>query len=349
MNYVIVVLVSILQRVYLQVNVGDDCTVTLDNSPGKCVQLAQCPSAISALQAGTYPQQCGFVGIEPIICCSTSSGLTLGISDQNCMSYSTFVPEFEVLSVVGGTLTLAREFPHMASLGYSRGDEKLWRCGGSLISDQFVLTAAHCLQSQEFGYVSWVRLGEQNLPAQSDAGFPNDYQIIERIAHPQYRAPSVYNDVALVKLDRTVRFTVFVKPACLYTNPDIAPDTTLIATGWGLTMFAGNSSEQLQKVDLDIFSEQECNETYSNMAGTRKLVSGILGDTQVCAGGRTIEKDTCQGDSGGPLQVYLNDNRLYSIVGITSFGKACGLANIPGVYSRVSYFVPWIESVVWPK
>lgn len=56
-----------------------------------------------------------------------------------------------------------------------------------------------------------------------------------------------------------------------------------------------------------------------------------------------------QGDSGGPLQTYLQDNRIHSIVGVTSFGKTCGLANIPGVYSRVSYFARWIESVVWPN
>lgn len=104
----------------------------------------------------------------------------------------------------------------------------------------------------------------------------------------------MYNDVALVKLDRIVKFTVFVKPACLYTNPNIAPDTTLIATGWGLTKFAGTPSQHLQKVDLDLFTDQECNATYSNMAGTRKLKDGILADSQMCAGGRSIEKDTCQ-------------------------------------------------------
>ncbi|GLV40252.1 snake [Carabus blaptoides fortunei] len=150
----------------------------------------------------------------------------------------------------------------------------------------------------------------------------------------EYRAPSAYNDIALVKLDRTVTFTRFIKSACLYTNSYIAPDTTLIATGWGLTKFAGQPSERLQEVDLNLFSEQECNETYSNIAGSRKLRFGILSDSQVCAGGRTVAKDTCQGDSGGPLQVYLDDKRIYSIVGVTSFGKACGSANVPGVYSR---------------
>ncbi|GLV43598.1 snake [Carabus blaptoides fortunei] len=302
---------------------GNDCTVSLGKGgPGKCIRLSECPSAIDALQAGTYPQPCGFIGIEPVVCCETASALTNSISDQQCIKYSNIFSHFARPVVVGGTDTSAKKFPHTASLGFARGNDKVWQCGGSLISDQFVLTAAHCLQSREFGHISWVRLGEQNLPAQStfpkdyrlqsgefgniswirlgeqnlpaESTFPNDYQIIERIAHPQYRAPSVYNDIALVKLDRTVTFTRFIKLACLYTNSYIAPDTALIATGWGLTKFAGHPSERLQEVDLNLFSEQECNETYSNMAGTRKLRSGILSDSQVCAGGRTVEKDTCQ-------------------------------------------------------
>lgn len=87
-----------------------------------------------------------------------------------------------------------------------------------------------------------------------------------------------------------------------------------------------------------------CNMTYSR--GNRKLSRGILDDSQFCAGGG--KSDTCQGDQGGPVQILVKSPHcMYQIVGITSFGKACFI--VPGVYTRVSYFVPWIEKTVWPS
>lgn len=121
-----------------------------------------------------------------------------------------------------------------------------------------------------------------------------DYEISDRIPHPSYKAPSVYNDIALLKLASTVAFNAFIKPACLYTNRNILSTLELIATGWGLTEFAGNKSDTLQKVDLELFTEQECNHTYSNEFGTRRIRNGILPDLQVCAGGRNSIRDSCQ-------------------------------------------------------
>ena len=91
------------------------------------------------------------------------------------------------------------------------------------------------------------------------------------------------------------------------------------------------------------FKNEECKPYYSK--GIRKLPDGIL-DTQLCALG-TKQEDTCPGDSGGPLQVQLigYGKRIPFLVGVTSFGKACG-TNTPGVYTRISSFVGWIESVV---
>ena len=106
------------------------------------------------------------------------------------------------------------------------------------------------------------------------------------------------------------------------------------------------------KVALRMTEHDKCNRAYAS-SSKRKLPRGILTESQVCAGG--TGKDTCQGDSGGPLQVSTrNDTRaaaepycMYKIVGITSFGQACGYS-APGVYTRVYHFVPWIESIVWP-
>lgn len=107
----------------------------------------------------------------------------------------------------------------------------------------------------------------------------------------------------------------------------------------------GKPSTGLLKADLTLVANSVCSAGY---IGESSLVDGIL-PSQICAGDETGERDTCQGDSGGPLQVvtWLNFQRIYHVIGITSFGRGCATTQ-PGVYTRVSYYLDWIESVVWP-
>lgn len=110
----------------------------------------------------------------------------------------------------------------------------------------------------------------------------------------------------------------------------------------------GKSADTLQKVDLSVVTNAECSGKYQV---TRKLPKGII-ETQMCLGG-SGGKDTCQGDSGGPaqirekLEVKEHSTNLYTLMGITSFGESCATAT-PGVYTRISSYISWIESIVWP-
>lgn len=140
------------------------------------------------------------------------------------------------------------------------------------------------------GQVQWVRLGDLDLDSGSDT--KRDYQIIRRIFHPDYKPPSVYNDIGLVQLEEPVTFTPFIKPACLFSS-DISQYIDLIATGWGLTQLGGESNT-LQKIYLDLFTPEECTNTYKSISNSRRLPYGIQHDQQFCAGGRGLEKDTCQ-------------------------------------------------------
>ncbi|KAF9810214.1 hypothetical protein SFRURICE_019501 [Spodoptera frugiperda] len=99
-------------------------------------------------------------------------------------------------------------------------------------------------------------------------------------------------------------------------------------------------------VSLQKFTDELCQK---NFPPHRLLKKGYNAETQLCYGDPDEPKDTCEGDSGGPLQVtsYLS-KCLYSIIGVTSFGRACGYAGDAGMYTRVFHYVPWIESVVWP-
>uniref|UniRef100_A0A224XHV2 Putative trypsin-like serine protease n=1 Tax=Panstrongylus lignarius TaxID=156445 RepID=A0A224XHV2_9HEMI len=246
--------------------------------------------------------------------------------------------------VVGGTDAMPKEFPHMAQIGYGESPRISWLCGGSLISERFVLSAAHCTKPNNRGPAKWARLGDLNTATDSDDAQTVIARIAERYDHPGYDAIKLYNDIALYKLERDVQLNHYLRPVCLDVGD--RSDKSAIATGWGHTEWGGRGSATLKKVSLNIVSTSRCNETYASSIG-RQLPEGIVGSSMMCAGDEQ-GKDTCQGDSGGPLQVALSEPYcMFSQIGITSFGRACG-SNIPGVYTRVSNYISWIEKIVWP-
>ncbi|XP_025835383.1 uncharacterized protein LOC108736795 [Agrilus planipennis] len=333
-----------------------------DGQNGICTFTFKCPSVLQDVRAGIKPQICGHQGPDVLVCCKIESKnpiqtvprMTLNsTSQQKCVEYHEQTEKFmeskigmSELFVVGGVPSAEKEFPHMAALGYGSTKTVKWLCGGSLISPNFILTAAHCTHSTELGPVKFARMGLLNLNKINDN--LQDFVVIEIHRHPDYRPPINYNDIALLKLNKNADFTDYVKPACLYTSHDL-PTTKPYATGWGKTQFNGESSDVLQKVDLSYYSYEKCRDAFATVSKI-KLPNGIVDESHVCAGGINEEKDTCNGDSGGPLQskIVLGNNEPYYIIGITSFGKACGIANTPAVYTRVSFFVPWIEKIVWP-
>ncbi|KAI5747039.1 hypothetical protein M8J77_010447 [Diaphorina citri] len=248
--------------------------------------------------------------------------------------------------IVGGQKSELGEFPHMAAVGFRTGRGGIsWNCGGSLVSEKFVLTAAHCTDSSLGKPVS-VRLGELNLVRNDDGASPENFKVVQVYPHPDYRSNVKYNDIALLRLDRTVEFSNSIRPACLYTSETTSMPRA-IATGWGTVGFGDRSSDVLLKVGLNFIDSQKCASLYRSEQSS-SLHKGIV-DSQLCAGELQGGYDTCLGDSGGPLQVTSDTNQcIYKIVGVTSFGKFCGEKNSPGVYTRVSSFIPWIESIVWP-
>lgn len=101
------------------------------------------------------------------------------------------------------------------------------------------------------------------------------------------------------------------------------------------------------KVTINIIEKDQCTKAYSQEIKTAAMKDGIK-DSLICAGELGGGKDTCQGDSGGPLQVVLKEPEcMYSLIGVTSFGKFCGFKNSPAMYSRISFYIDWIEGIVW--
>lgn len=248
--------------------------------------------------------------------------------------------------IVGGREARPKEYPHMVMLGFGERDNIQYLCGGTIIAQRFVLTAAHCLFSGS-DPVRWVVLGALLRSEKEHKGArPQLVAVSERIKHPEYKPPSKYHDIALLRLAKDAIFDEgFARPACLSTEPAVETKyKKATATGWGLTEWDGEQSSVLMTVNLDMTPLSDCQKAYGNNA--HGISKGIL-NSQVCAG--SPGKDSCEGDSGGPLQLFPSDPYcMFHVVGVVSFGQFCGFTT-PGVYTRVAHYLSWIEGIVWPQ
>lgn len=267
-------------------------------------------------------------------------------SDEKCANFPD-MPQTKN-SILNGTIADIEDFPYLGALALQdlQSSTIAYRCGANLISDRFMLTAAHCLIGKKLIHV---RLGVLSLLDNLDDDPPVIIGIEDIIIHPNYTRRPVRNDIALIKLNRTVDED-FLIPACLYTEPsDPLPSVPLAIAGWGGVDSSndGIMSPILLKAEITTYERDQCNATLVQTQSWKRQVQ--LYDDQLCALGRNKlndneTNDTCVGDSGGPLELSLG-RRKY-IVGLTSTGKICG-TRFPSVYTRVSQFIDWIESIVW--
>lgn len=241
---------------------------------------------------------------------------------------------------IGGLPATQFEYAHMGAIGWIQPEDgKIrWQCGGSLIWDNFVLTAAHCVVDSKNTPPDVVRFGDLDIFSPVGDEFAQQLKIAEIIRHPSHRFSGHYHDVALIRLENNVTINKAVLPACLWLDDEVR-FKRIHATGWGNVGFVGEQSPVLLKMELDPISLEECGKVY-NKGTTRKLSRG-LADHHICAFHPIA--DTCEGDSGGPLQVKLVHNMRQTpfIIGVTSFGLICGTST-PGVYTRVASYHQWI-------
>ncbi len=232
--------------------------------------------------------------------------------------------------IVGGQEAQIGEFPWMVSLQDQYGDHF---CGASLIADNYVLTAAHCVVGASANQVKVV-LG---VHSQQQSPEKQTLEVSRIIRHQQYDDFSLENDIALLQLKQAAdqRFTRLQLADQQVMQQAATPGETATVIGWGTLQSDGPMPDALQKVDLPLVSPETCESAY---------YPGDIHSHNICAGYQQGGKDSCQGDSGGPL--FVNHFNEFYQVGIVSWGEGCALPNKYGVYTRTESFGNWLTSAM---
>ncbi|KAF0313609.1 Phenoloxidase-activating factor 3 [Amphibalanus amphitrite] len=334
------------------------------NRTGTCGSIEECDGLSWIVEAGRRPTPiefnflkksvCGRTKTRVHICCAPSSSQPPPEDHPNkhLVEQGKLCGTIVHQRIRGGDEVPIGKHPWMAVLFYRDLITGSIRpgCGGALISQQHVLTAAHCVTDLGDAELMFVRLGEHDLTSREDCqqradgspicNHPQNFRINASLFHEGYSRINSSNDIALIKLDRPVLEDDFVGKICLPFGIAGHRDYTgvnLTAAGYGRLgpSSSSPSSQVLMEVRLPGVDQRVCSDVI-----TRN--KGVITDKQICAGGED-GRDSCDGDSGGPLIAPTPTGPPYSLVGVVSFGAVrCGEGGVPSVNTRVSEYLNWI-------
>ncbi|XP_016375881.1 suppressor of tumorigenicity 14 protein homolog [Sinocyclocheilus rhinocerous] len=233
--------------------------------------------------------------------------------------------------IVGGQEADVGEFPWQVSLHVKNTAHV---CGASIISEQWLVTAAHCVQDDAKIKYSQPGTWEAylGLHTQREKQKATKKLLKQIIPHKNYNSHTYDNDIALMELDSPVTFSATIRPICLPTATDVFPaGETVTISGWGATREGGSGATVLQKANVRIINSTVCDE----------LMNGQITSRMTCAGVLSGGVDACQGDSGGPMTILSNE-RMY-LAGVVSWGDGCARKDKPGIYTNMPKFRAWIK------
>ncbi|GJQ74528.1 hypothetical protein Trydic_g21393 [Trypoxylus dichotomus] len=221
--------------------------------------------------------------------------------------------------IVGGIEANIEDFPYQISLQY-KGRHF---CGGSIISSNLVVTAAHCTDGIKKPSSLSVRAGSASHKEGGEI-----YNVKEILQHPEYDSRIIDYDVSIIKTEEDFKFSDVIKAVSL-ADKAIGPNHYAVASGWGTMREGGSVADILRQVYVPLMSDEDCRKFY----GKNKIT-----DRMLCAGYVEGGHDSCQGDSGGPL-VYNN-----TLIGVVSWGIGCARPSYPGVYTSITKIESYFKS-----
>ncbi|XP_052432871.1 suppressor of tumorigenicity 14 protein homolog [Carassius gibelio] len=235
--------------------------------------------------------------------------------------------------IVGGQNADVGEWPWQVSLHFQTSGHV---CGASIISNKWLLSAAHCFIQPDPAYkqisnwLTYSGLRDQNI---QDSVQRRTLKTI--ITHPKYDSMTYDYDISVLELSDPLNFTNTVHPICLPAPTHVFwAGSACFVTGWGTLREDGSVAQILQKAEVKVINDTVCNMVTEGQVTSRMMCSGYL----------TGGVDACQGDSGGPL-VCRSDVGKWFQAGIVSWGEGCARRNKPGVYTRVTKLRDWIREV----
>ncbi|KAM9254134.1 serine protease 38 [Dugong dugon] len=233
--------------------------------------------------------------------------------------------------VMGGLSVPEGKWPWQVSVHYSGSHV----CGGSILNEYWILSAAHCfsLILNTHGFDMYVGILNLNIASKHTQWF----EVNKVIIHPTYKLNHpVGGDIALVQLKTRIEFSDSVLPVCLASPGMVFQNMSCWATGWGLDQPEGQPSVRLQEAKFALIPTWLCQVLY----GTPSAIQQDM----LCAGNLRDMKSVCEGDSGGPLVCEVN--HTWWQIGVVSWSRGCLYPMYPAVYAKVSYFFEWIQSKI---
>lgn len=239
---------------------------------------------------------------------------------------------FGITRIVGGEQATPYEYPWQVGLVQTSSRNVF--CGGSIITKKWILTAAHCAASM-VGKESRFKVLAGAYILSAPSVIQQNLRIQRIILHENYNPLELDNDIAFLEVD-PIEFSQRVGRVCLPDPSGLFDNVTGTVTGWGTLKDDGEPSNVLMEVDVPTMTNAKCRLAYGD----------YLTDNMLCAGYPRGGKDSCQGDSGGPLVHRNPKHGRWEQIGIVSWGSGCAGVGTPGVYTRLTSYIDWINSVI---